>query len=97
MYHFYLGDAVELVELLPGGTGRKTILGHDIDCGHQVQKLVRAGTWQGASLVDGGSWALIGTTTCPAYSEECYEHGNRSYLAATYPKWTEAITRLTRE
>ena len=28
MYHFYLGDAVELCELLPDGAGRVTVLGH---------------------------------------------------------------------
>ena len=96
MYHFYLGDPVELIELLPGETGRKTILGHGIDRGQQVQKLVRAGTWQGAALADGGSWALLGTTTCPAYSQECYEHGDGPYLAAEYPEWAEAIACLAR-
>ena len=95
IYHFYLGDPVELIELLPNKTGRKTILGHGIDCGQQVQKLVQAGTWQGASLVDGGSWALLGTTTCPAYSQKFYEHGDGPRLTTEYSEWAEAIARLT--
>ena len=47
MYHFYLGDAVELCELLPDGAGRVTVLGQDLAAGHAVQHLVPAGVWQG--------------------------------------------------
>ena len=50
IYHFYLGDPVELTELLPDGTRKKTILGQDILHGQEVQHLVPAGNWQGSCL-----------------------------------------------
>lgn len=95
VYHFYLGQTVELVELFPDGSGRKTLLGPDIAGGQEVQHVVRAGTWQGSSLVGDGEWALLGTTTCPAYSDECYEHGDATSLLSQYPSWVEEISRLT--
>ena len=54
LFHFYLGDAVEMLELLPDGTSRVTVLGPDLAAGEQVQHLVPAGVWQGARLLDGG-------------------------------------------
>lgn len=95
MYHFYLGDPVELLELLPDGTAKTTILGQDVAGGQQVQHLVPAGNWQGSRLADGGEFALLGTTMWPGYTQECYEHGDAGTLRQEYPQWTEAIDRLT--
>ena len=97
MYHFYLGDPVELVELLPDGTVKTTILGQDILNGQKVQHLVPAGHWQGSRLVDGGSFALMGTTMCPGYTDACYEHADEEALKKEYPQAKEAIERLTGE
>ena len=97
MYHFYLGDPVELLELLPDGTARTTVLGPDIAAGMEVQHLVKAGTWQGSRLAEGGEWALLGTTNWPGYTDECYTHGDRETLLAAYPQAAEEIRRLTGE
>ena len=51
IYHFYLGDPVELTELMPDGTSRITVLGQDILHGQEVQHLVPAGNWQGSCLL----------------------------------------------
>ena len=95
VYHFYLGDPVELLELLPDGTCRTTILGQDVLGGQQVQHLVPAGNWQGSRLLAGGSFALMGTTMCPGFTEECYEHGDSKTLSDLYPQAAEAIARLS--
>ena len=97
VYHFYLGDPVELTELLPDGTVKTTVLGQDILGGQAVQHLVPAGNWQGSRLMDGGSWALMGTTMCPGYTNECYEHGDAKALKEQYPEAEGAIARLTGE
>ena len=47
--------------------------------------MVEGGVWQGSRLKEGGKWALLGTTMCPAYSEKEYEHGNREELLKKYP------------
>ncbi|MBR2548315.1 MAG: cupin domain-containing protein [Eubacterium sp.] len=95
MYHFYLGDPVELTELLPDGSVKTTVLGSGILDGECVQHLVPAGNWQGSRLKDGGSWALLGTTMCPGYTDDIYEHGDRDSLIREYPSAADEILRLT--
>ena len=95
MYHFYLGDPVELTELLPDGSVKMTTMGQDLMRGECVQHLVPAGNWQGSRLKEGGKWALMGTTMCPGYTEAGYEHGDAKSLAGMYPEAEEEIRRLT--
>ena len=97
MYHFYLGDPVELVELLPDGTAKITVLGQDVLAGQKVQYMVPAGHWQGSRLKEGGDWALLGTTMCPGYTDACYEHADAEELKKQYPEAISAIDRLTGE
>lgn len=95
LYHFYLGDPVELTELLPDGSVRTTTLGSGITHGECLQHLVPAGNWQGSRLKEGGSWALLGTTMCPGYRQDMYEHGDRAKLLRQYPSGRDSILRLT--
>lgn len=98
MYHFYKGDAVELVELLPDGTHKVVILGQDITAGEQVQYLVKAGSWQGSKLRIGGEFALMGTTMTPAYEDSDYEHAKDiNALINQYPKAKKEIQKVTGE
>lgn len=97
MYHFYLGDPVELTQLLPDGSVKTTVLGTDIAAGQRPQLLVPAGVWQGSRLAPGGSFALLGTTMWPGYTPECYRHGDPAKLARQYPQAAEIIARLTGE
>lgn len=60
LYHFYLGDPVELTELLPDGEVKKTILGSDIAGGECLQHLVPAGNWQGSCLKGGRKLGIAG-------------------------------------
>ena len=66
MYHFYLGDPVELLLLFLGRNQPAGYSGHMIWlAGQQVQFVVPAGAWQGSRLMPGGSFALLGTTMAP--------------------------------
>jgi len=95
IYHFYLGDSVELVELLPDRTSKVTILGSDILNDEHVQYLVKSGNYQGLRLKDGGEFALLGTTMFPGYRDESYTHGDRNNLLEKYPDAKEYILKLT--
>lgn len=97
VYHFYLGDPVELVELLPDGRQRITWLGTDLEQGQTPQHLVCAGTWQGSHLLPGGKFALLGTTMAPGFTPECYEHGVKEELMRRYPEAKSWIEQLTGE
>ena len=96
LYHFYLGDPVELLELHPDGTGSLVTLGQDIAAGMRLQHLVRAGVWQGSRLIKGGAWALLGTTVSPGFEFADFELGERGSLQSLYPQHAQMVAALTR-
>lgn len=99
VFHFYGGDPVEQLLLLPDGSGRMQVLGADLASGQRPQTVVPAGAWQGSRLVAGGArgYALTGTTMAPGYHPDDYEHGDREALASQYPQWRDLIVALTRD
>jgi uncharacterized protein len=96
IYHFYLGDPVEMLLLYPDGGGQVVILGPDVFAGQQVQYVAPHSAWQGCRLQRGGRFALMGTTTAPGYENSDYVAGSRAILIQQYPAWTEWVSMLTR-
>ena len=96
IYHFYLGDPVELLLLREDGGSEVITLGHDILNGQHVQFAVPAGVWQGSRLVSGGEFALMGTTMAPGFIEQDYIPGDRASLIERYPDRAGLIRQLTR-
>ena len=96
IFHFYLGDPVETLQLYPDGRGEITVLGQDIARGMRPQHVVRGGVWQGSRLRPGGSYALLGTTMSPGFDYKDYETGSRETLTKLYPKHSTLIASLTR-
>ena len=96
VYHFYLGDPVELLQLLPDTSSKTVMLGHNIMQHSVLQVTVKRGVWQGSRLAAGGRFALLGTTTAPGFEEGYYEHGDRDKLLAAYPAARDLIMALTR-
>ena len=96
VFHFYLGDPIELFELNPQGNSSRTILGPEIFNGQEVQHVVYRGNWQGTCLLSGGQWALIGTTMAPGYTDGDFELGNPESLIKEYPTEEYLIKQLTR-
>lgn len=97
IYHFYLGDSVEMLQLHPDGRGEVIRIGNDIAGGMHPQVLVRGGSWQGSRLLPGGKFALMGTTMAPGFDFVDYTAGTREQLLTEYPAYVELITALTRE
>ena len=97
VYHFYLGDPVELCQLDEGGSGAVTLLGNQLLEGMTLQKVVPAGIWQGLRLKPGGTWALLGTTMAPGYHPADYTIGSREALIQRWPDHAEIIRALTGE
>lgn len=97
IYHFYLGDPVELFQLDDNGILTRSVLGNDIASGQQLQLVIPRGVWQGSRLVNGGCWALMGTTMAPGYTDACYTHGHREELTARFPQHAAVIKSLTGE
>ena len=96
MYHFYLGDPVEMLLLAEDGPGRRIILGSDILGGQHVQYIVPRSVWQGSRLLPGGSFALLGTTMAPGFAARDFTLGRRQELLRQYPDHATLIRALTR-
>ncbi len=92
IFHFYLGDPVEMLTLTPEGSGEVVVLGQDLET-MKVQHVVPGGFWQGARLADGGAWALLGTTMAPGFDYGDYESGTPA-LVERYPSHREMLGRL---
>jgi predicted cupin superfamily sugar epimerase len=92
IFHFYLGDPVEMLALHPDGSGEIVLLGPDLER-MTVQHVVPGGTWQGSRLVAGGEWALLGTTMAPGFDFTDYLAGSADLLDA-YPAHRAMIRQL---
>lgn len=97
IYHFYLGDPVEMLHLYPDGGSGAFTLGSKLEAGEHVQLLVPAGTWQGTRLVEGGSFALLGCTLTPGFDFDDYHSTSGAKLIECWPQEAERIRALTRK
>jgi len=96
VYHFYLGDPIEMLQLVPAGGGRTILIGPDIAGGMQPQLVVPRGVWQGSRLVPGPlGFALLGATVAPGFDYADYEHGERAALVRAWPDWRAQIEART--
>lgn len=94
LFHFYLGDEVEMLQLFEDGTGKIIRLGSDIENGCVPQALVPKYAWQGSRLADGGEFALMGTTMSPGFDFEDFTPPNKAELIQRYPAFSEQINKL---
>ncbi len=96
IFHFYLGDPVEMVQLWPDGSHQTVIIGTDLEQGMSPQVVVPHGVWQGSRLMAGGKMALLGCTVSPGFDYADYESGQREALIRDYPGARELVIGLTR-
>ena len=103
IFHFYLGDPIEMRHLRPDGTGAVLTLGTAPHEGLLPQIVVPAGVWQGARMAGRSGdaprrrWALLGCTVAPGFEFEDFELGKRDALLGAYPAYAEMIRSLTRD
>lgn len=97
VWHFYAGDALEVIILTKDG-GLETIsLGADVECGQVFQDTVPAGLWFASRLAREGTYALVGCTVSPGFDFQEFEMGSRDRLIAAYPQHATLIRQLTRK
>jgi predicted cupin superfamily sugar epimerase len=102
IFHHYLGDAVEMLQLYADGSSEHIIFGKDIAAGQRLQTVVRRNIWQGSRLAPLGSglpkpegWALLGCTVSPGFEFVDYKTAPRAELIAKWPNEAELIAKLT--
>jgi uncharacterized protein len=96
IFHFYAGDAVEMLQLHPNDRGEIIRIGNRLDQGERPQVLAPRNVWQGAHLAPGGKWALLGCTVSPGFEFEDYETESRANLCDGWPEFGDLIRLLTR-
>jgi predicted cupin superfamily sugar epimerase len=96
MFHFYLGDPVEMLQLYEDGQSATFTLGPDLMDGQHVQLVVPAGVWQGTRLKGDGKVALLGCTVTPGFDFADYRNAGYDELVAKWPAEAERIRGLTR-
>jgi len=96
LFHFYLGDPVEMLQLHPDGSSAAYTLGQDLQAGQHVQLLVPAGVWQGTRLIGRGQVALLGCSVTPGFDFADYRSAPAQELIAKWPGEAERIRALTR-
>jgi predicted cupin superfamily sugar epimerase len=96
VFHFYLGDPVEMLQLFPDGGSALFTLGQDLQANQHVQLVVPAGVWQGTRLIGDGQAALLGCTVTPGFDYSDYRSGSYTELAEKWPAEVERIEALTR-
>ena len=95
IFHFYLGDPIEMLVLEEGKQGDLISIGNDLN-ESVPQYVVKKGNWQGSRLKPGGKFALLGVTVSPAFEFTDFEIGNADELIKAYPKYEEKILSLSR-
>ena len=96
LFHFYLGDPVEMLQLHPDGSSKVVVLGPDLAAGQHVQLLVPAGVWQGTRLIGDGQVALLGCSVVPGFDFADYTNAGYAELAERWPDQATRLLSLTR-
>jgi len=96
LWHFYLGDPIELLLLYPDGSDELVILGQDVLAGQRIQTVVAAGTYMGARLRPGGEYGVYGNTMAPGFVLSDFEGAGAEELIARWPHRADLIKAMTR-
>src|SRR5215207_2292287 len=85
LYHYYLGDPLEVFLLHGDGTTEQVIVGPDLRAGHRVQLLIPGNTFHTARLLGRRRWFLGASTEWPGVIPADVELGQLEELANKYP------------
>jgi predicted cupin superfamily sugar epimerase len=85
LYHYYLGDPLEVFLLHAGGATERVIVGPDLRNGQRVQLAIPGNTFHTARLTGRRRWFLGASTEWPGVVPADVEIGNLDELAGRYP------------
>ncbi len=85
LYHYYLGDPIELFLLHDDGRSERIVVGPDLRNGQRVQYLVPGNTFHTARLLGNGRWFLGASTEWPGVIPADVEIGAVEVTAGRFP------------
>jgi uncharacterized protein len=86
LYHYYLGDPIEVLLLYENGTTERVVVGPDLRAKQRVQLLIPGNTFHTARVVGQRRWFLGASTEWPGVEPADIEIGDLEALAAKYPQ-----------
>lgn len=99
MHYFHKGDAITYYMLKPDGSMQITILGPDPSKGHQMQMMVKGGTWKASKIPTDAKYGygLIGEAVAPGFDYADMQLGKTATLLKQFPQHKDYIQGLSRE
>jgi uncharacterized protein len=85
LYHYYLGDPLEVFLLHGDGRAERVIVGPDLRSGQRLQLLIPGNTFHTARLIGQRRWFLGASTEWPGVIPADVEIGNLDELAGRFP------------
>ena len=85
LYHYYLGDPLEVFMLYADGSTERVVVGPDLRAGERVQLLIPGNTFHTARVVGRRRWFLGASTEWPGVVPADVEIGGLDELAKKYP------------
>ena len=85
LYHYYLGDPLEVFLLHADGSTERVIVGPDLRSGQNVQLLIPGNTFHTARLIGQRRWFLGASTEWPGVAPADVEIGDLDALSGKYP------------
>ena len=76
LYHYYLGDPIEVLLLHADGTSEHVIVGPDLRSGHRLQLLIPGDTFHTARVIGDRRWFLGASTEWPGVEPVDVEIGD---------------------
>jgi predicted cupin superfamily sugar epimerase len=85
LYHYYLGDPLEVFLLHGNGTSERVVVGPDLRGGQRLQLLIPGDTFHTARVIGRRPWFLGASTEWPGVEPGDVEIGQLDELARRYP------------
>ena len=85
LYHYYLGDPIDVLMLHADGTTKRAVVGPDLRAGQCLQLLIPGNTFHTARIVGGRRWFLGASTEWPGVEPADVEIDDVDALGAKYP------------
>ncbi len=94
LYHYYLGDPIELFLLHAGGKSERIVVGPDLRDGQRLQQFIPGNTFHTARIIGNQRCFLGASTEWPGVIPADVEIGNLDELAGNYPAVAEELRAI---
>jgi predicted cupin superfamily sugar epimerase len=96
LYHYYLGDPLDVLMLHENGMSERVVVGPDLRGGQHVQLLIPGNTFHTARIIGRRRWFLGASTEWPGVEQVDIEIGDVEALAAKYPSAADDLRAFQR-